>query len=149
MPQKLFDLAESEGIIVHWFNLAHPLRGVYWAPDNAPPAIGLDYSLQHNNAECRAVMAEEVGHHYTSSGIFLCRTFFNYRDRLIISKEEYEAITWAALYLMPERKLFQAFKKNITSVWELSEYFSVTEELTNHRLRLAKLKLLQGTILRG
>ncbi|NSW83353.1 MAG: hypothetical protein HPY90_08775 [Syntrophothermus sp.] len=96
MPQKLFDLAEQEGIIVRWWDFIPPVRGLYWAPKDLPPVIGLDNSLQYDHRTLRCVLAEELGHHFTAS---VNRTFCSYRDRIWFSREELRAHRWVALYL--------------------------------------------------
>lgn len=146
MPQKLFTHCAVEGIAVYWFHFKPPVRGIYWCPDGIRPAIGLDHSLERNRRELRCVLSEEVGHHYTTGGNCLTKTFYSFRDRIQTSIEERRAMEWAATYLIPETQLIKAFKKNITTVWELAEYFDVTEEMVNFRLKMAGVKHRQGSV---
>ena len=133
---ELFTLAESEGIAIEWWDFNPPLEAVYWAMPELPPVIGLSYVVSSNQAHLREVLAEELGHHFTSVGHALPHTFFHYRDRLLVSKSEYHAIRWAANYLIPQHKLQKAMECGITTRWELAEHFNVTEQMMNFRLRL-------------
>lgn len=148
MPQtqKLFDLAESEGIAVYWCRFKPPIRGIYWCPENESPAIGLDYSLEHKRRELKRVLSEELGHHFTTAGNCIPRTFFSFRDRIQTSIEEKRALEWASTYLIPESQLVKALKKNIVTVWELAEHFDVTDDMIEIRLTLVGVKYRQGSV---
>jgi Zn-dependent peptidase ImmA (M78 family) len=132
----MFALAEEEGIEILWFDFNPPIRGLYWAPKKFPPVIGLDNKLDTNTPLLRCIMAEELGHHFTLDRDCLCRTYFNYRDRLAISKAEYRAFRWAAIYLMPKARLVQAFHLGYVEAWRLADRFNVTEDMVRFRLRL-------------
>ena len=102
MPYELIKYAEANGICVEYWNFAPPLEAVYWALPEMPPMIGLSRSLFSNRAHFRTVLAEELGHHFTSARDGLPKTFFHYRDRLEVSREERRALRWAAEFLVPE-----------------------------------------------
>jgi Zn-dependent peptidase ImmA (M78 family) len=147
MLKNLFALAEREGIAIEWWDFKPPLEAVYWATPGLPPVIGLANSLAAvPRAYFRSVLAEELGHFYTTAANALPVTFFHYRDRLAVSRAEYRARKWAALYLVPERKLYRALRKGIREVWELAEWFGVTEEIMALRLNLLDGKHLQRKI---
>ena len=132
-------LAEREGIEVYFWQFNGGVRGIYWRPQGgAPPAIFLDASLQEFPSLLRCVMAEELGHHFTTTGNCLCRTYFNYRDRLSVSKAEHRALRWAAKYLIPKDKFVMALQNGIRERWELAEHFEVTEQMVEFRLGLMK-----------
>ncbi len=134
---ELFQLAEREGIIIEWWDFEPPLEAVYWATPELPPVIGLANSLASvPRAYFRCVLAEELGHHFTTVGSRVPRTYFHYRDRLEISRAEYRALKWAAKWLVPKDKLMQIYKKGIVEVWELAEHFNVTEQMVVFRLQL-------------
>lgn len=134
--QEMLSIAKKEGIKVERWNFEPPILGIYWEPPDLPPFIGLDDSLEHNRSLCRCVMAEELGHHFTTVGRFVSHTYFHYRERLSVSRAEYRALRWAAGYLMPYDRLGQAYLRGIRERWELAEYFSVTEQMIDFRLRL-------------
>lgn len=140
MPIDLVKYAENLGIRVEYWDFPPPLEAVYWsAPDmGIPPVIGLSRSLFSCRAHFRTVLAEELGHHFTSARDGLMKTFFHYRDRLEVSREEQRALRWAARFLIPTGKLLEAAKIGIKECWELAEYFEVDENLVTFRLRLLK-----------
>lgn len=136
MTIELFELSDQENIKVEFHNFVHPLKGIYYAEPGLPPIIGLDKSLIGNTAYLRCVFAEELGHHFTTVGQCLPREFYNYSNRLHISKMEYKALRWAAQFLMPTDKIKTAFLNDYRNEWELAEYFMVTEEMASFRLQL-------------
>lgn len=136
----MYELADQHGINIRWCDFAPPIRGMYWDSAIKPPVIFLDNSLEKNIRLLRCVMAEELGHHFTLDRDCLCRTYFNYRDRLTVSRAEYRALRWAAEYLIPMRQLDKALKKGTDTLWNLAELFDVTEEMMEFRLNLLKNK---------
>lgn len=134
IPHALFEIAEKENIAVRWWKFVPPIQAVYWAPPDFPPLIGLNWSLSRCTRLLRSVLAEELGHHFTSAGVFVARPHLSYAERLWVSKEERRAFKWAALYLMPEKKLTWALRSGFVEIWELAEYFGVTEEMVRFRL---------------
>ncbi|WP_084665654.1 ImmA/IrrE family metallo-endopeptidase [Thermanaeromonas toyohensis] len=141
MPMKLFALAEKEGIKIEWWDFKPPLEAVYWYRPGLPPIIGLSHTLQSApRSYFRCVLAEEIGHFYTTIGaIHIPRTLPRYHQRTNIGIYEYRARRWAAEHLIPLPDLIRAFKEGVTYRWELAEYFDVTEEMVDFRLRLPDL----------
>lgn len=56
------------------------------------------------------MLAEELGHHFTSAGFGIPKQFYNYSERLVITGIEYKALRWAANYLIPENDLLDALR---------------------------------------
>ncbi len=139
MPFSLLKFADEQGIIVEYWDFEPPLEAVYWSAPGVPPVIGLSRALFSNRAHFRCVLAEELGHHFTSVGSAIPQTFFHYRDRLLVSKTEYMALKWAALELIPLDKLYEAVRKGVRERWELAEHFDVTEEMIDFRVQLPDL----------
>jgi len=81
-------------------------------------------------------LAEELGHHYTSTGNSLPVKCSSYRQKMNISRSEYQARKWAALELIPLNMIKKALASGITEVWELAEEFGVTEDVARFRMRL-------------
>ena len=138
MPYELVSYAESNGMRVEYWDFAPPLEAVYWSVPGIPPVIGLSRSLFSSRAHFRTVLAEELGHHFTSARDGLPKTFFHYKDRLEVKREEYRALRWAANFLIPTDKLREAVKKGIREDWELAEHFEVDECLVIFRKRLLR-----------
>lgn len=140
MPFSLLKMAEEQGIKVEYWDFRPPLEAVYWRLPGLPPVIGLTNSLFENRPHFRCVLAEEIGHHFTTSGMAIPKTYFRYRDRLVVSKSEYRAMKWAAQHLIPFDKLREAVRYGIYERWELAEYFDVTESMVDFRLHLPDIK---------
>lgn len=134
--RQMYEIAEDQGINIRWCDFVPPIRGMYWAPGDVPPVIFLDNSLEKNTPLLRSVMAEELGHHFTLENNCLCRTYFNCRDKLALSRAEFRAWKWAANYLMPVGRLKKAIRNGCREVWELADYFNVTEEMVRFRTGL-------------
>ena len=134
--EGMLDIAESEQIKVEYFSFNDPLKGIYYVEAGMPPIIGLDYSLNDSIPLLRSVMAEELGHHFTSVGICMPKEFYNYTARQHIDKAEYKALRWATNYLISDDALLDAFRDGIDGVSTLAEYFMVTPEIVNLRLKL-------------
>ncbi len=142
MSVELFELIDKEGIYIEWWDFSPPLEAVYWSFPGLPPIIGLSGRLKHApSAYFRCVLAEELGHHYTSTADSIPQTFFHYRDRLEVSKAEYRALKWAALHLMPFDDVLQAVSNGLVERWQLAGYFNVTEQMVDMRISLFKADL--------
>ncbi|MBU2703651.1 Zn-dependent peptidase ImmA (M78 family) [Sporomusaceae bacterium BoRhaA] len=144
MVNKMLALAAQEGVLTSTFPLSPPLYGVYLEnADTSAAVIGLSTYIQ-NESEKRCIMAEELGHHFTSAGICIPRNreFYCYSERTEITRTEYKALKWAANYLIPEHDLLDAIKSGLYEPWELAEHFDVTNEFAAFRLRLFGVKTL-------
>ncbi|NLZ46813.1 MAG: ImmA/IrrE family metallo-endopeptidase [Clostridiales bacterium] len=65
--------------------------------------------------------AHEVGH-------CVLGAFYNRHSPFnVVSKLESRANHWAINALIPENELVKAFERAITEIWELAEFFGVTE----------------------
>ena len=84
--------------------------------------IGIDPFALVNDAEERVKLAHELGH-------CLYGGFYNiYSQCDIIEKHEQAADKWAIKKLIPKDELEKAFEQGYTEIWELAEYFEVTED---------------------
>lgn len=141
MPFQMFVLAEKSGVNVLYWDFANPFEAVYISLPGCYPVIGLCKSLFSSRAHFRSVFAEELGHHFTSAGTNALKPHFHYADKLLYSRDEYKAMQWAANYLIPDENLeYAVFKRGLTEVWQLRDYFCVDEEMIDFRLRLLKRK---------
>jgi hypothetical protein len=138
MPAEMIKLAEDNRVGIEYWNFEPPVEAIYYSVPGKRSIIGLSYTLLRNSAHLRTVFAEELGHHFTTVGQNVLKTFFHYTDKLLYSKEEYRAMKWAANYLMPETKIEHAIKKGLTETWQLKDYFCVDEEIVTFRLRMLK-----------
>lgn len=138
MSFEMLKIVYKEGIRVEYWDFKYPLEGIYIAIPDLPPVIGISSNLFECSPRFRCVLAEELGHHFTTVGDVLPKKYFHYRDRLTVSRAEYRALKWAAEYLVPEDKLQEAFRTGWLEKWKLAELFNVTEEMMCFRLGLPK-----------
>jgi len=149
MPLHLVMYAETCGIRIEYWDFAPPLEALYWSTPEIHPVIGLSRDLFSSRAHFRTVLAEELGHHFTSSCDGLPATFYHYQDRIRVSQEEYRALKWAAKFLIPKNKLRNAVEKGFREIWELAEYFEVDEGLVKFRLHFSREQSWISNLLKG
>jgi len=80
-------------------------------------------------AEKTCILAEELGHYYTSSGDITDLT--DIRNR----KQERRARNWAYQRLVPLEKIIEAYRAGVSNRHELAEYLGVTEEFLQAALK--------------
>lgn len=139
MSDELYREAESAGVHVVSRPLPDPILGLYLRDDDLDaPVIVLSPIVHTRPTLHRTVLAEELGHHHTSSGhcLALHRTR-TYADMIAASRAEHRALRWAALRLVPPAKLLAAIRRGLR-VDELAEEFCVTEDLLLYRIGLAQ-----------
>lgn len=116
--ETLLDAAEQDGITVtEKFSLSDTrFKGLY-----CDGVIAIDCTLT-TNAEKNGILAEELGHHYTSYGdiIELCSV----EDR----KQELRARLWAYNKMIGLQGIVAAYKHGCTSLHDTAEFLEVTEE---------------------
>lgn len=135
MPQELLALADAEGIIVLTWDFKPPVEALYLSI-KGKHFIAIAYSVLADKRYLRCVLAEELGHHFTTAWDCRPKKILRYKDRLRISKEEYKARKWAAQFLMPFHELEKAIRNGIHEVWDLADHFCVTEDMVKFRLEL-------------
>lgn len=82
--------------------------------------IGISKTLSTNEKAC--VLAEELGHYYTSVGNILNLNNVNNR------KQEYRARMWAYNNRIGLLGLIRAYTTGYTTTYDVAEYLEVTEE---------------------
>lgn len=87
-----------------------------------------------NSSEKYCVLAEELGHHFTSSGNITDQS------KLVNKKQEKRARTWAYEKAVPLNKIIKAHKENIRNKYEFAEFLEVTEEFLEETLNRYKEK---------
>ena len=75
-----------------------------------------------NEAEKNCILAEELGHHYTSTGIIVDTNDLNN------SKQEYKARVWAYDKQIGIQGLIDAFEYGCRNKHEIADFLEVTEE---------------------
>ena len=121
MYDVLLEEAKYEGLYVK----EKPLRGHTGRIMGARIAIKKDIP----SVEKACVLAEELGHYYTSVGDILDQT--NIQNR----KQEQRARNWAYIKMLPLDKFIAAYHAGIKSAHEFAEFAEVTEEFLHEAIQ--------------
>lgn len=112
-------LCEENNIVLDYCSL--PLNKSLSFEDREEKYIVMDES-DMTEAEKKTHLAHEMGHCMT--GAFY-RPYSPLETR---SRCEYKANMWMINNIIPKNEIEQAFTMGIVEVWELAEYFGVTED---------------------
>ena len=128
--EKLLADADKEDIIVtDQFDLSGTrLKGLYC---DGTIALNKDIYIE---AEKACVLAEELGHHYTTVGDIMDQTDTANR------KQERRARIWAYLKLLSFDDLIDSYKCGCRNQFEIAEYLNITEEFLINCLNYYKEK---------
>jgi len=116
MYEELLREAKREGVEVISWSLKGNTKGAYY---NGVIALGKNITT---TAEKTCVLAEELGHYYTSYGDIIDTSITANR------KQEVKARRWAVKRLAPLKSIIKAFEAGCRSMYEMAEYLGVTEE---------------------
>ena len=113
--KELYEVADNEGVEIIYgsFPVTRSM--------SMPGHVALDFSLLFNYAALRVHCAHELGH--CCKGAFYNR----YAPHDLRARYETKADKWAIKKLVPAEELERAVKDGYTEVWQLAEYFCVTE----------------------
>ena len=118
---NLYDLAKQQNIEVLSYGM--PENGsMSLMLDDGRCFIGMDESVRDGGAQERVHLSHELGHCITGS-FYNIYAAVDHRQR-----HENRANKWAIRTMIPVDALDDAIARGCTEVWELAEYFQVTEE---------------------
>lgn len=127
--EKLEQEAFDDKVRVHDFYLGkEDLKGFYIDGN-----VAINTSV-NNNAERICILAEELGHHYTSYGNILDQTSLDNR------KQEFRARVWAYQKIITMDKLISAHQKGCRNSYEIAEELDITEEFLLEGINVFKQK---------
>lgn len=113
----LYRIAEENNIRIDTFHLKSTVSLSLTDEDN-----NCFIALNDNSENELEHLAHEMGHCITGS-------FYNrFSAYDIREKHEWQANKWAIKKLIPADELKNAFSYKITELWELADYFNVTED---------------------
>lgn len=116
---NLFCIAKDAGIIVEYCRI--PLNESMSMQSDYGDFVLMDYSLIETGAEEKTHLAHEIGHCMKGA-------FYNaYSSLDVRQKHENRADKWAIEELIPLEDFKNAMAEGYTEIWELTEYFGVTE----------------------
>lgn len=119
--RTLYEMAQQQDIEV----FAYPLPrcgSMSIMDDKGRCIIGIDPKMQNGSAAERVHIGHELGHCVTGSFYNIYATADNRR------RHENRADKWAIRKLIPVEALDDAIALGYTEVWQLAEYFGVTED---------------------
>lgn len=116
--EELLDDADKSNVTVtDQFNLSDTrIKGLYC---DGTIALNRDMYIE---SEKTCVLAEELGHHYTTAGDILDQTETSNR------KQERRARVWAYCKLLSLDDLIDSYKCGCTNRYEIADHLNVTEE---------------------
>lgn len=121
--ERLENEACNDGIEVinHYFK-SNKIKGLY-----CDGTVALSNELE-NSAEKTTILAEELGHHYTTAGDIIDQKSINNR------KQELRARLWAYNKLIGLQGILSAYKANCLALNEMAEHLEVSEEFLSEAL---------------
>lgn len=118
---NLYEIAREQNIEV----IPYPMRengSMSVMSQKGDCYIGMDESILDGGVQERVHLSHELGHCMTGSFYNIYATIDN-RQR-----HENRADKWAIQCLVPQSDLDNAIENGHTGIWELAEFFGVTEE---------------------
>lgn len=132
--KDIFNIIDKENIILEdKVNLKYGIEGIYLKLPGLNPTIGVSSSIVHNSKKYISVLAEELGHHFTTMGN-LTAECITYNEKLYKCKKEKKARMWAANFLISDAEFVQALYNCESNMQEMSDYFNVTEEIIKYKI---------------
>lgn len=126
---QLLELAKKEKIDIHYLDINEiGVLGLYVKNEGLPHMIFLDNSIKNNKYKLIEVLAEELGHYFTSIGNSV-NNIYRYRDKLNVSKCENKATKWASNFLVNEDDIIKLINNNITCIYEMADLIGVSVEI--------------------
>ena len=125
---QLMQIIRNNNILFEINSLPEDRLGFYQHSSHATVII-IDDSLNNDPIHFKCILAEEIGHYFTTIGDNMPYKGITYRKRVAIDKEEEKAIKWAVDYLIDTTRLLHYLSTNLYDRFdELVDYFEVTEE---------------------
>lgn len=125
--EKLYDEAYNQGIEIYDFLSKGRIHGLYC--DGTIALSKTDTPIQKT-----CVLAEELGHHYTTSGDILDLTDVSNR------KQEYRARLWAYNKMIGLSGIISSYKAGCRTIEDMADYLDVTEDFLLEALKCYRSK---------
>lgn len=133
--KDIFEIIDKENIIIEEVDIRFKnTSGIYLNLPNIGPVININLSIIHNRCKYLSVIAEELGHHFTTIGNLTTKSK-NYSEKLQKEKKENKAKLWAAEFLISDEEFVQALYNCISTQFDMCDYFNVTNEILKFKIR--------------
>ena len=128
--EKVYSYAKDQRIFVHFGEIG--FAKAITVKDGDYFNIAVDRAAASGETGECALLIHELAHIATGS--------FYFHDTPIVQKrrQEERAFRWSAQFCVPPDKIQSAIKSGITKVYELAEFFDVSEEYLNSCLKYYK-----------
>ncbi len=137
---KLYKLADEHKIDIRFFDLKEiGTLGINIEKEGIPHMILLDDSLKLDAMMHLEVLSHELGHYFTTVGIFINNNTI-YSDSLDINRSENKADRWACEYLITEEEIIEILNEKIVGVDDLADKLDVSVKLLSKRLGYLAIK---------
>lgn len=130
----LYKIIEKENIVYEETDLSKlKSKGLYMKLKGYNPMIFIDQKILNNSNSYISVLAEELGHYFTTHGDLIEVSESN-NDSLIKIKKENIAREWAANFLISNDEFVQALLDCINTKYDMCEYFNVNYEILDTKI---------------
>jgi Zn-dependent peptidase ImmA (M78 family) len=118
----------NENILLSYSKLNDEMLGYYYSIDDLD-LIVINESIISNTKQLNCVIAEELGHYYTTHGNYAPYSCNESNDKINHSRVELRALKWAVDFLIPTSDLLKYLSINHEIDYsDISNYFEVTED---------------------
>ncbi len=122
--ELLQEEALQNDIKVTYASLPKRIKGLYCEDYDMPPVIALNKHYIADSKEETCIVAEELGHYYTSYGDLLDEA----TDKTVVRKQEEKARRWAAKRILSLNDIIKAYEYGASTRLEFAEYLETTED---------------------
>lgn len=128
ISKELIKIINEENIHLMHDDLDKDILGTFLSIDGLNIII-INAAIFENSLLYNTVLAEEIAHYFVSKGDLVPYDTNSFQVDLNYEKEENKALRWALNYFLPTEKVIDfILKSNQINLFELSEYFGVTED---------------------
>lgn len=132
--KDIFEIIEKENIIFEESNIQHEdTSGMYLNIPDIAPVICISKSINNNRCKYLCVIAEELGHYFTTVGNLTVKSQ-NYSEKIQKEKKEKKAKLWASKLLISDKDFVQALYKCIPNQYNMCDYLNVTSEILKFKI---------------
>ncbi len=132
--EKLMEVINKEGIFLEYVSFHEIIQGLFYKAENCPPVIGINESIVSDKKLFLIVLAEEVGHYFTTIGD-TTGEYYSYKSRLTLNKQEALALKWATEFLLPVDEIVKGIRDKSLNFSELADFLGVTDDFLFERFK--------------
>lgn len=125
---RLYQLAREKNIEIDYYSMKK------LTAFSVPNAIIINPQKIKTQRQTKECLAHELGHHIKNA-------FYNISSTLETrERQEERATRWAVEELVPAEELKNALDEGYTEIWQLAEYFDVSENFMRNVIRVHTIK---------